>query len=313
MAARVSSILLIINRGSGKTDCAALAHDLQRFAQQAGVHCEVRLVRGERQIRMATEEAKRCPHERIVAGGGDGTLNAVASALAGLNKEMAILPLGTFNYFAREFNVPSDVHEAFKLGLEGEARPVSLGEINGVPFLNNASIGLYPKVLEVREHTYARWGRSRLAAYWSVLTAVIRHHANLRLEIAGAEGVAPQRLKTPMVFAGRNGYQLAEFGLPGPECVLNGSMAVYILPKATRLGLVRLALRMFFGQLEPREDFKVLCATELELALKRGWWTVAVDGERVRVRSPITLRMRRDALRVVLPPWNGPTWLEQKS
>jgi diacylglycerol kinase family enzyme len=108
------------------------------------------------------DEAARAVSEGfqiIVAAGGDGTVAGVAHALAGTEAALAVLPLGTFNYFARGLGMPETPEAAARAILAGSSHFIAVGTMNGRVFLNNVSIGLYPAILEEREATYARFGR----------------------------------------------------------------------------------------------------------------------------------------------------------
>src|SRR5690348_16338233 len=80
----------------------------------------------------------------LIVGGGDGTISAAASALAGTETRLGILPLGTLNHFARDLDIPTDLDEAAKLIAAGKDRRVDIGEMNDRVFINNSAIGLYP-------------------------------------------------------------------------------------------------------------------------------------------------------------------------
>lgn len=67
----------------------------------------------------------------VVVGGGDGTLGAAASALAGTGSALGILPLGTRNHLARELGIPADLTGAARVIARGETRRIDLGRING--------------------------------------------------------------------------------------------------------------------------------------------------------------------------------------
>jgi len=108
----------------------------------------------------------------------------VASRLLGSGRFLGIVPMGAFNFFARSLDLPQSVDEAVDLIATGSPVTVTLGDVNGRIFINNASLGLYPAFLQQREDIYRRWGRSRLAAYWSVLVTLdrFRHPLTLRLD-----------------------------------------------------------------------------------------------------------------------------------
>ena len=74
----------------------------------------------------------------VIAGGGDGTISAVASVLAGTGKVLGVLPLGTRNHFARDLGISGDLAEAVRVLSEGMERRVDVGEVNGRVFINNS-------------------------------------------------------------------------------------------------------------------------------------------------------------------------------
>jgi hypothetical protein len=87
----------------------------------------------------------------IVMGGGDGSIRAAASVLAGGNVPLGILPLGTFNHFARDLHLPFDLEAALAVIARGHVRLVDVGEVNGQVFLNNSSLGIYPHLVAERD------------------------------------------------------------------------------------------------------------------------------------------------------------------
>ena len=86
----------------------------------------------------------------VVAAGGDGTINAVASALVGSDTPLGVLPVGTLNHFAKDLGLPLGLEEAVAVIVVGKAVAVDVGEVNGRIFLNNSSLGVYPRIVELR-------------------------------------------------------------------------------------------------------------------------------------------------------------------
>jgi diacylglycerol kinase family enzyme len=207
--------------------------------------------------------------------------------------------LGTFNYFARSLGIPSAIEEAIAVLAQAHVRPVSVGEVNGRIFLNNASLGIYARVLRERERLYGSWGRSRFAAHLSVLSALARPRAPLFLRVT-VDG-ATRRRRTPMVFVANDPFQLAEFGLAGAECLAQERLALYVAPDCGRAALLALAMRLAFGRLRPERDFELLCGADIVVETKRRRRHVVRDGERERLSGPYRFRRRRDALRVLAP------------
>jgi diacylglycerol kinase family enzyme len=251
------------------------------------------------QVVEAARKAAHSSYDVVIAGGGDGTINAVAGELVGSGKRLGVLPLGTFNYFAREMGLPTDLEQAFRVCFEGESRSVTVGEVNGRMFLNNASIGLYPVVLAVREQVYGRWGRSRLLAYWSVLRALLRLRLNMTVTIT-SDGVR-RIVRTPLLFVARNATQLEEFRVPGVRCVNEDGFSVYALRAIGKLGLLRVALHTLAGKLDPQYDFDMMCTNAMRVESRRMLRAVAFDGERVKMLAPLEFRVRPGALSILVP------------
>ena len=121
----------------------------------------------------AVLEAKRTDGVVVVAG-GDGTVNLVAGLCCKYGVVMSIIPLGTFNYFARELMIPLDVNAAAQLLLNGQINRVRVGHVNQHLFLNNASFGLYTRIIRNREADKSRFGRFRLVAVLSAIATFLR-------------------------------------------------------------------------------------------------------------------------------------------
>ena len=290
-------ILIIMNPGSGKKKSGEPAARLVEEISRDPLF-ELREVKGE-QLVAAVREAVGQGYRSFAAAGGDGTICAVASALSGSGCRMGVIALGTFNYFARSLGLPEDVPGAVQVLREGRTQPLDIGEINGVAFLNNASLGAYSLILESRERIYAKWGRSRLAAYWSVLVALSRFR--IRMSVTMTVDGEKHRLKTPMIFVANNPYQLELFNLEGADLLREGKLVAMVAPDVGRLGLIAFAIRLAMGSSKAGRDFELLSGREIVVETRRKRAVVARDGERERMRAPFVFRLRPAALDLIVP------------
>ena len=295
-------VTVIINAGSGDSDKEADARRIEaHFAGRAGFALRRVPPGGD-----PASEARQAVAERagiVVAAGGDGTVSAVAAAVAGGASRLGVLPLGTFNYFARGLGIPEDLDEALAVLDGGATRRVAVGAVNGAVFLNNASLGLYPHILRERESVYRRWGRSRLAAYWSVLRALFDLGRPLSLTVR-IDGEV-RRFLTPLVFVANNPYQLELMGLEGADVVAEGRLAVFVAPDCSRLGMALRALRLALGRAAPHDDFELFSGREVTVEARRAHRQVALDGERRRMSPPFRFQRRARALEVLVPAGPG--------
>ena len=293
-------ILIILNPHSGKKRSGEKARQLREEVGNYPGRFVIREVTEGSEIEAAVKRAVAEGYRTIAAAGGDGTICGVASALAGTGCRLGVLPLGTFNYFARGNGVPETVPEAVKVLAETPGRPVDIAEVNGRVFLNNASLGAYAKVLESRERIYRKYGRSRLAAYWSVIVALRNFRTRLRVTMT-VDGEV-HRFKTPMIFVANNAFQLELFNLDGADLIREGKLVALVAPDVGRWGLIAFAIRLALGGMDKGRDFELLAGRDIKVETRRRGATVARDGERERLRAPFGFLLQAEALELVAPP-----------
>lgn len=302
--------LVLLNRSSGRKrardESDALERriggmdgfEVRRLNPKAGI---------EKPVRRGVEEG----FDTIVAAGGDGTVSAFSGVLSGTGTRLGVLPMGTFNFLARSMGIPEDPDEALDLLLSGTETRISLGEINGRAFINNASLGAYASVLDAREKIYARWGRSRLAAYWSVIVAMLTLYRPLRMTVT-VDGVE-HRVRSPMAFIAIRPYQLDEYGLEGADAVREGKLALYLAPDGGRLQLLWRAFKILTRRVHSGEDYRLMTGKEIVIQTKKRKQLVARDGERERMEGPFTVCLKRDALGVIVPRCGAGEGVEEKA
>ncbi len=237
--------------------------------------------------------------QTLVAAGGDGTIAALAGPCHAAGAVLGVIPMGTFNYFARAHGIPEALDDAVKTLAHTSSRPVTLGRVNDRIFLNNASIGLYPTILRAREDVYARYGRSRFAAYWSVLKTLGRRPRSMRLDIT-LDGVDHQ-MSTPLAFVAASAYQLDEFGLDGLQDHRNGSFALLIAPQVTQSAMLRTAGRLAVGLAEKGPDYMLYTARDIVIRPRLAKILVACDGEKMQMDTPLRMRQDDRPLHLIAP------------
>ena len=294
-----ADICVILNRGSGRKKDRSTEDALHAAFDRHPGRFDLRIVERGRSISAVTAHALRAGYSTIAAAGGDGTIGAVAGTVAGSGHALGVIPMGTFNYFARGYGIPLELDAAVDLLATGTAQQIAVGEVNGHLFLNNASLGVYPAILRQREDTYRRWGRSQLAAHWSVLVtfATFRSSLSIRVTVDGQE----LRTRTPLVFVARSAYQLERFELEGADCIRDNRFALFVAPDGGRLDLLRYAWRLARHSMKSGRDFDLHCAREIVIETRQPFALLARDGERVRLRGPFRFSVRPDALRLVMP------------
>ena len=274
------------------------AREVEQALAAAGIAGPVALADGSEvasQVRKAVKQGAR----RVIVGGGDGTVNSAAGALAGSKVGLGILPLGTLNHFARDLGIPFDLDQAAAAIASGKERRVDIAEVNGHPFVNNASIGLYPLMVLDRDAQRERLGRSkRLAMLVASLRTMTRFHARrLKLSTDGGEA----RVDTPLLFVGNNDYRLALPDAGRRESLDGGRLCIMVMRSKSLPGFLAATGRALLGISRQDDMVRLDDVRELKVDSARSHLTLAMDGETVTLAPPLTFRIRPRALRVIAP------------
>ena len=237
-------------------------------------------------------------HDVIAAAGGDGTVSSVAAAVARASKTLAVIPTGTMNHFAQDAGIPTDLEAAVALLRTGRPGAVDVGSVNDRFFLNNVSLGSYPRMVDERTRLERR-GRSRRVAG---IVAAARTWWRLR-SVTAALTVDGRDLirRSPFIVVGNGRYVLSGFALRRREQISDHQLSLYVAPRAGRLGALSLPIRALLGTLDRYEQFETIPAKEITIALGQRRVLTGIDGEVRECESPLRFAVRPGALQVLLP------------
>jgi diacylglycerol kinase family enzyme len=236
--------------------------------------------------------------DAIVAGGGDGTIHTVASAVAGTDIPLGIIPLGTLNHFAKDLKIPLAVEDAVAVISGGVHRSVDVGEVNGEIFINNSSIGIYPYVVLDRDR---RRKGQRLSKWPAMIMAGFRAFWNLplhRLRIRAQNW--QEACRSPCVFIGNNEYHLKGSSIGSRERLDGGELCLFVARQQGRLALLWVAVRCVAGLVD-QSDLRTVATPAVEVSSRRKRLLVAFDGEIQWMQTPLHYRIRSAAIRVLVP------------
>jgi diacylglycerol kinase family enzyme len=234
----------------------------------------------------------------VVAAGGDGTVSVVASRLAGTERVLGVLPVGTLNHFAKDLRIPLDLEGAVRTIAEGNVARVDVGVVNGRVFVNNSSLGLYPNIVVEREER-RRLGARKWPALFRAALVVVRRMPHLKARMF-ADGVEIRR-DTPFLFVGNNEYRVEGLGLGGRSRLDAGYLWLYVTQRVSRSRLLLLSARALMGGLRAAPEFDAMCVKELWVESRRHRLRVALDGEVVVMAPPLHFRIRPRDLQVLVP------------
>jgi len=315
-----AALLFVINSAAGALDIDAKRAVIEAALAARGRTGELLICQPAQLLHVAIEAAAEALARgaAVVAVGGDGSLNTVAQATHAAGCAMGVIPYGTFNYFARTHGIPTDPAAAMQLLLDARPAPVQVAAINDQIFLVNASLGVYPELLQDREAYKARFGRSRWVAFVAACATLLRAQTRLRLHIE--MGATVRDVQTLTLFVGNNRLQLQQFGVEPRDTVAGtpgeGSMAAVMLRPISSLSMIRLLLHGAMGRLGEAagvEGFEFQhMVVKPRLAPGRRDVVVAFDGEVAPMRSPIDIRVLDKPLFLLRAP-EAAVWVEAQA
>lgn len=301
-------LFIILNAGSGHAETDGQRATIEDELRRAGREFHLEVVDEPEKLGDICErlvDQAKASGGILVAAGGDGTINTVARHAVAGGCPFGVLPQGTFNYFGRTHGIPEDLGDAVRALLSSSLHPVQVGLVNERVFLVNASIGLYPQILEEREADKKQYGRSRVVALLSMIKTALGAPQYLRIEME-RDGKL-QKMRTPMLFVGNNRLQIEQLGIAPLSSALDDGKLVAIAPRSVgRIGMIGLMLRGALGRLGEARNlvafgFRGLAVKQVTLYGRRRRIKVAMDGEVTLLDTPLVFRVLEGRLLLLKP------------
>lgn len=296
---------VLVNCGAGSVDDDdedGQREEIEKAFVAAGAQADVQLVPATdlpATMRRIWDDEDR--PDAIVVAGGDGTVNCAAGEAVGTDLVLGVLPLGTFNHFAKDLGIPTDLTEAAASLTSGKERQVDLGEVNGRVFVNNSALGVYPAMVAVRDRIRDERGWGKVRAVPVAAMRVLRAFPVHRFDLRGSDGFVRTRVRTPFVFVG-NGVYDDDSGKVGDRGSLDdGQLGLYVARVVSRWGLVRTVIRTVLSGHQSARDLDRAELEEFEVSGNVKRLRVALDGEICWLDTPLRYRSCPGALRVLAP------------
>jgi diacylglycerol kinase family enzyme len=275
----------------------AQAH-IGRISGELGVRVNVVVTHKGDDISSLAARALSQNRHPVVAGGGDGTVSAVAGVLAGTDAAIGVLPMGTLNHFAKDVGIPRHLEAAVRNVFTGQVTNVDVGEVNGRVFVNNSGIGFYPHFVRQREEQ-EQHGHVKRVAFVLAVRSVIRRYFRLRMKVHMDQAEALEHV-TPFLFVGNNCYQTAGLEIGTRSRLDAGQLWVCTAPRSNRQNVARIALRTLVGR-GTDQELNAFEVNEIWVQPGTPRVNVSTDGEVSVMDAPLHYRARPQALRVVVP------------
>jgi len=289
---------VIINAASGLGCSDEMRASIAEAFSSNGLEANFRFAKNGAETERFAKEAAASDAETIIAGGGDGTISGVAYHVHKAGKTLGVLPLGTLNNFSKDLGIPQDLTDAVRIIADGSVETIDLAEVNGRVFINNSSIGLYPRIVRRREQQqrlgYGKWR----AAFWAALRMFrLSPFLKVRIELDGKSFLR----KTPFVFVGNNAYEMDLYNIGRRPSLAEGKLSVYFLHRSGHLGVILLLWHTVTGRVKQWRDFEEVLTDSVTIQTRRKRLPIAFDGEISVMPTPLEFRIRPKALKVFVP------------
>ncbi len=226
----------------------------------------------------------------VAVVGGDGTTASVARMVTATKGILAPLPGGTLNHFTKDAGIDQEIQTAILNLKKAKIQYVDTAEVNGLLFLNNSSIGIYPSSLRVRseiEGTFGKW--------LSAVIGVVRAFVRFRLYDITVDDV---RYKTPFLFVGNNDYEISTS--VERHSLSEGILSVYMIASSQRRTLLKLFYAALAGKLDDRSEFVTFKPRQITIhTKKRMQLSVSADGEVYKLTTPLTYISKKKSLKII--------------
>jgi diacylglycerol kinase family enzyme len=297
---------VVINRQAGTVRSMGETAARQLIADALGAEADVALIDGAG-IEDHIQQLLRDGIDRLIVGGGDGTLASAAGLVAGSQTALGILPLGTMNLMAQTIGMAADPTTALVQLREAEVKQVDAARANGRLFLHHVSFGLQPRMVRIRERMgYSSRLTKMLAAARATFAVLLDPQAQrLGLRIDGE----PLELRTPGLIVSNNVYENAM--MLKQARLDEGVLGIYALEPMALASYLRLAIDVLRGRWRDNVNVRELRGTAVNLTrhrrLRRDSRSIraTIDGELTLFDLPLSIESEPGALRLLVPRATG--------
>jgi diacylglycerol kinase family enzyme len=247
-------------------------------------------------LRQLAEDAVARGADVLGMAGGDGSQALVASVASEHSIPFVVVPAGTRNHFALDLGLDrDDVPGALDAYEDGVNTVVDLAEVNGRVFVNNASLGVYAKIVQSADYRDAKVQTA--AAMLPDLLGPAATPLDIRFTLpSGQEATAAQ-----LLLVSNNPYQVGQLRGGGTRERLDGGVLGIVSVRVdTTADAERLAALELAGNVRRFASWNDWTASELEVR-SAGPVEIGIDGEALTLQPPLRFEIRPGALTVRLP------------
>jgi len=287
---------MFFNPSSGAKTSAAELSALEETAGDAGL--EVLHLTPDLDVFALIRQRMNEGLRLFVAAGGDGTINSVIQPLIHTDAILGVIPVGTYNHFAKDLGIPLAWRNALDVVIEGAIKPIDAARINDRFFVNNVSMGLYPELVARREEKgrdYSRWKARLYAAF-----ATLRKYPHVAVTLDSEHH--SEVIRTHVLMISNNSYDLSRLGIEAPRAGLEeGRLSIYWLPHVPRVTLMRFVAHYLAGRVHETPGFRSFRTSRVKVQSSKSHFHLGIDGEVATMDTPLVITIVPQALSVKVP------------
>lgn len=293
----MSRIAIVINPNSGNS---SKERHISKLLENKNLYQFSIIHFDNRNIKSFISDLASQGYDTIIAAGGDGTVSSIAGVIVELDLKVkfGVLPTGTFNHFAKDIGMPQDIETALEVIAKGKSTYIDIGKVNHMYFLNNSSLGLYPKLVKYRQN-YQKKGLWKWFAFGASMFALFRSDTSFHVEFESGQHKKIKR--TPFVFVGNNKYEMEGFSAGARKNLDQGILSLCIAMEVTKLRLTSFVFHAIKGSLIQQKDFNIIGVQEFTINSRKRFLHVSHDGEVSSMQTPLQYKILPKVLWVIIP------------
>lgn len=298
------AVAFIVNRQSGTVRSMGEEAVRSLISESFGPDAEIRLVSGAEVEETVNRLAAGGRFNRVIVGGGDGTVTSTAGLLAGSSMAMGILPLGTMNMTAKTLGIGPGLTTALEQLKQAEVRDIDAARAAGHLFLHHISFGVQPRIVRIRERLgYSSRLTKMLSGLRALVSVLLRPQSErLILDIDGRQ----TEMKGPALIVSNNIYEDSVWLTPAR--LDEGLLGIYGIRPMSTWAYLRLALDLLRGRW--RDNLNVteehgrsvrILPGRRRIGRRRRNIRASIDGELTLLTFPIVISSEPQAVKMLVP------------
>ncbi len=295
----MKNIAFIINPASGTQNKRRIPKLIDKFIDKSQWATDIVFTEYPHHATELAEQYSRLGFDAVVAVGGDGTVNEVASGIIHTNTALGIIPIGSGNGFARHLGIPLRTPRAIEMLNHSEAITVDYGKMGEQPFFCTCGTGFDAFIAE----KFAQAGKRGFTTYVEQIIKDFFHYESkhYKLMFETPESGNVQEMETDaflVTFANANQWGNSAYIAPKAS-MQDGLLDVAILSKFPLRSIPSLALRLFEKSLDESLYMTTLHTTKAKL-IREEEGAFHFDGDPVNMPAEVEISIVKDGLKVLV-------------